>query len=218
MCFFQFEKDIGQSICKVCGAKLAARHVTNLKRHLNAKHQDVFNLLKDDNSIEVQKIVKKRKISSETDEESITASLVRIVANEGRPVLLLDGEGFRNILTPIYNALEMTPITSRSIMDHVRAKDIAIKEDIKASVKRKLISLKIYVATRMEKSILGINLQIMKSTFEKTEIVIKTLGMVQLFQSHTGLYIKNKIIDIIKEYDIEIDQIFRKSNKSSFNI
>jgi len=61
----------------------------------------------------------------------------------GIPFILLDIEGFRDIMNAIYNALHMSPITSRTIVDHVRAKEIAIKEKIKNLVKRKLISLKI---------------------------------------------------------------------------
>lgn len=79
----------------------------------------------------------------------------------------------------------MSPITSQNIMDHVRRKEESIKESIKASVKRKLVSLKIDVATRLE-SILRINLKMFSSSFVKTEIVVKTLGFFQLFESHTG--------------------------------
>ncbi|XP_041451725.1 uncharacterized protein LOC111077103 [Drosophila obscura] len=112
----------------------------------------------------------------------------------------------------------MPTITLRNIMDHVRMRQISIREDIKASVKRKLVSLKIDVPTRMKKSILGINLQIFKSTLSKTEIVVKTLGMIQLFESHTGLYLKNKIVEIVQEYGIELDQIFSITSDNGKNM
>ncbi|KAH8357398.1 hypothetical protein KR084_004227, partial [Drosophila pseudotakahashii] len=206
--FFKFEKSVNKSTCNICGAKLAGNHLTNLRRHLITKHKDAFDALKD-NNIKTT-IAKKRKISYETSEESITSSLVEMVTTDGRPLILLDSNGFRGIMSPIYNALHMTPITSRNIMDHVRAKEIAIKNEIKSLVKRKLLlSLKIDVATRMDKAILGINMQMIKSSIIKKEIIVRTLGMVQLFSSHTGMYIKNKIVDILDEYGISINQIFR---------
>lgn len=105
---------------------------------------------------------------------------MKIVTTYGRPFLLLDSEGFREILSPIYNALQMSPITSRNIMDHIRAKEMAIKEDIKALVKRRLISLKIDVATRLEKSILGINLQMFNSTLQQKVLAKQNLKRIAL--------------------------------------
>ncbi|KAL7724147.1 hypothetical protein ACLKA6_017654 [Drosophila palustris] len=42
--------------------------------------------------------------------------------------------------------------------------------------------------------------------------------MIQLFQSHTGQYIKNKIVEIIREYDIELDQIFSITSDNGRNM
>jgi len=71
------------------------------------------------------------------------------------------------------------------------------------------LSLKIDVATRMDKAILGINLQIIHTNVNKSEIVVKTLGMIQLTYSHTGVYIGDKILEILDDYGITLDQIFR---------
>lgn len=203
--FFKFNPSTNQSLCTVCKGKLAGNHVTNLRRHLTAKHSEVFDSFNEDTK--ETKNAKKRKIAYEATEDGIISSIVKIVTTGGS--LFLDSEGFREIINPIYDALQMTPITSENIMEHVCEKELTIKEDITAAVKRKLVSLKIDVVTRQEKSVLLINLHLMSSTLSKTEIVVKTLGMIQLFELHTGIYIKNKILEIIQEYGIQIDQIFR---------
>jgi len=78
--------------------------------------------------------MEKIKISYDTREENITSLLVKIVTTVGRPFILLDSEGFRDIINPIYNALHMSPITSRNIMDNVRAKEIAINQEINSQL------------------------------------------------------------------------------------
>lgn len=71
------------------------------------------------------------------------------------------------------------------------------------------MSLKIDVATRMDKAILGVNLQMINASLSKTEIVVKTLGMIQLADAHTGMYMKDKILEILHDYEITLDQVFR---------
>ncbi|KAH8338300.1 hypothetical protein KR074_005462 [Drosophila pseudoananassae] len=208
--FFQFKAEDNKSKCNVCGVKLAGSHVTNLKRHLIAKHAEIYNEFEiDDDKAQQNTCMKKRKISYETSEATIVSSILKIVTTDGKPFLFLDSEGFRQILNPIYNALSMNPITSRNVMEYVTAREQAIKENIKALVKGKLVSLKIDVATRMDKAILGVNLQMIHSSMSKAEIVIKTLGMIQLRHSHTGKYIQEKIMEIINDYGITLDQVFR---------
>lgn len=45
------------------------------------------------------------------------------MTSDGRPFVHLDSEGLRDIVSPIYNALSIAPITSHNIMDFVRAKE-----------------------------------------------------------------------------------------------
>jgi len=69
----------------------------------------------------------------------------------------------------------MTPITSQNAREYVTVKEQTIEENIKALVKGKLVSLKIVVATIINK---GVNLRMIQSSKFKAEIVIKTLGMI----------------------------------------
>ena len=42
-CFLKFNPGENKSVCNVCGVKFTGNHSTNLKRHLNSKHQEIFN-------------------------------------------------------------------------------------------------------------------------------------------------------------------------------
>jgi len=205
--FFKFDAVRKKALCKICDVKLAGIHTTNLKHHLTTKHYEIFRECDSEKDTKI-KVVKK-KITYETSEETVVNSLIKIVTTDGKPFVFLDSEGFREIVDPIYNALGMNPITSRNIMSFVSVREQAIKDGIRALVNGKLLSLKIDVATRMDKAILGINLQIIHTNVNKSEIVVKTLGMIQLTYSHTGVYIRDKILEILDDYGITLDQIFR---------
>ncbi|XP_044573210.1 uncharacterized protein LOC123257573 [Drosophila ananassae] len=215
--FFIFNKMDNKSVCKMCGVKLAGFHSTNLKRHLTSKHGEIF---KDCDSEEVTEtqVVKKRKISFETSEGTLISSLVKIVTAEGKPFMFLDSEGFKEIFDPIYNVLGMNGITSRNIMSFVSVKEQAIKDGIRDLVKGKLLSLKIDVATRMETAVLCVNLQMIHTNINKMEIVVKTLGMIQLTHAHTGVYIKEKILEILYEYGINLNQIISVASDNGRNM
>ncbi|XP_046868428.1 zinc finger BED domain-containing protein RICESLEEPER 2-like [Drosophila willistoni] len=216
--FFRFIAEENKSMCNVCGFKMSGTYLTNLRRHLTIKHGDIFNEWSKSGDSQVQESVKKRKISYLTSEESIISSIIKIVTTDGKPFLFLDSEGFMDIMNPIYSSLGMNPITSRNVINFVKVKEHSIKENIKALVKDKLVSLKIDVATRMDKSILGVNLQLIDASLYTTEIVVKTLGMIQLEESHTGAYIKQKILDILMDYDINVEQIFSITSDNGRNM
>lgn len=207
--FFKLNLEENKSICSVCGIKLSGNHSTNLRRHLTTKHMDIFNEWNNSGHSQSAQSEEKRRISYQASEEAIVSSLIKIVTTDGKPFIFLDSEGFEEIMDPIYYALGMNPVTSRNIMNFVSVKEQFVKENIRALVKGKLVSLKIDVATRMDKAILGINLQMVHASLAKTEIIVKTLGMIELGGSHTGIYMKNKILEVLDDYGISLDQIYR---------
>ena len=56
-----------------------------------------------------------------------------------------------------------------------------IKTEIKEDIREKFISLKIDIATRMDRAILGINIQLIKNG----KLTLRTIAMKELIQSHT---------------------------------
>uniref|UniRef100_A0A6P4EDG3 Uncharacterized protein LOC108042374 n=1 Tax=Drosophila rhopaloa TaxID=1041015 RepID=A0A6P4EDG3_DRORH len=103
-------------------------------------------------------------------------------------------------------------------MNLVSVKEQLVKQNIRALVKGKLVSLKIDVATIMYKAILGVNLQMVHASLAKTEVIVKTLGMIELGESHTGIYMKNKILEILDDYGISLDQIYSITSDNGRNM
>ncbi|KAI8122641.1 hypothetical protein CVS40_6529 [Lucilia cuprina] len=77
-----------------------------------------------------------------------------------------------------------------------------------------MICLKLDVATRMEKSILGVNIQYIKDS----KIVINTIGMIQLKRGHTALFLKEEIIKCLKDFNIDISQIYACTSDKGANV
>ncbi|XP_017024406.1 uncharacterized protein [Drosophila kikkawai] len=215
--FFTYDKTKDQSKCNICGIKLAGHHSTNLKRHLSKKHQETYESLSEDIG-EPKKACKRRKIVIETTEDEVISAVVNIASDGGNPLSLFDNEGFRMLFNPIFDALEMPQITSQNIMDHVSGKELDIKQGIRASVERKLVSLKLDVATGLERSVLVINLQFISSTLTGNDIVVKTLGVIQLSEDLTELCLKNKIVETMESYGIQMDQIFSITTDNGKNM
>ncbi|XP_065315485.1 uncharacterized protein LOC135924356 [Gordionus sp. m RMFG-2023] len=87
-------------------------------------------------------------------------------------------------------------------------------ENIKKEVYQKLISLKLDIATRYDRSILGINIQFINNG----KIKLRTLCMKVIKERHTSEYLKKIILDVLKEYEIKIEQIYTITTDNAANM
>ncbi|XP_054745834.1 uncharacterized protein LOC129250223 [Anastrepha obliqua] len=131
-----------------------------------------------------------------------------------------DAPAHPDVLGDVMRTVEEAPVDmeGESVMSEGDNADDSKISQLKALVKDKLVSLKIDVATRMDKSILGVNLQLIDASLYTTEIVVKTLGMIQLADSHAGVYIKQKILKILMDYEIKVEQIFNITSENGRNM
>ncbi|XP_055906354.1 zinc finger BED domain-containing protein 4-like [Eupeodes corollae] len=103
-------------------------------------------------------------------------------------------------------------------MEFVDIRLQSIKDQIRKMTKGRILSLKIDCATRLDRSILGINLQFIELKKDSLNICVKTLGMVQLFERHTGQLIKEKILEILSDFQIDINQIYSITSDNGRNM
>jgi len=68
--------------------------------------------------------------------------IVKIVRPDGRPFLLLDSDGIREIVSPMYEALSMGRIKSGNVMHCVKLNDQFIYYSIPRLMKVKLLPIK----------------------------------------------------------------------------
>ena len=133
---------------------------------------------------------------------------------------LLEDSGFRKLLNLISQALSDSGnkicINAENIREEVVMLASKIKKEIKEDICEKFISLKIDIATRMDRAILGINIQLIKNG----KLTLRTIAMKELTHRHTAeySYIKNAVADVLEQYEISISQIYTVTTDNGANM
>lgn len=206
------EKD-GQAECKSCGQKVS-NFLTNLKRHLQKNHSDILqDFSKKNKKDESAKEEHKQKITIEISKEEVTNSCIEFITKESLPLSFLDSKPFKTLTGQLFDGLQFQ-INSRNIMDIISEKSIQIKEKIKAVLKNKIFCLKMDTATRNDRGILGINVQLISNG----QIKIFSLAMLELKKKHTAEYLKEEIEKILKDYQISKNQIYAVTTDNGRNM
>uniref|UniRef100_A0A182ICV8 Uncharacterized protein n=1 Tax=Anopheles arabiensis TaxID=7173 RepID=A0A182ICV8_ANOAR len=121
------------------------------------------------------------------------------------PMMCVEWDGLGLILKPICDALKMN-LNRSNIVCHLGAAARKIRQELTTILKGKLLCLKIDCATCLGRHILGINIQYYCEL--QKDVVIYTIGMVELNNRHTGKFLKRKILEILNQYEISLEQIF----------
>ncbi|CAI6375567.1 unnamed protein product [Macrosiphum euphorbiae] len=139
-----------------------------------------------------------------------------MVTVNGRPLSIVNDSGFKKIINPILESFGNTfSINQRNVRKNVIETANLVISDLKNLVKNRILSLKIDGATRLDKSILGINVQFIS---DESTHVVKTLAMIELTESHTANYLKKKVLEVLNKYDIKQQQILTITTDSACNM
>lgn len=95
-------------------------------------------------------------------------------------------------------------INSSTIQQYIRKTGMRVREKIKDELKGRIISSMADIVARNRRGILGINAQY----YSEGHIVLRTIGMVEIHERHSGETIKNLIRDNLNSYDMSLDQIY----------
>lgn len=98
----------------------------------------------------------------------------------------------------------MSPITSKNVMTVITDEFELTTETIRSSVKCKMVCIKFDTATRLNRSILGINVQY----YDGNKLMIYTLGMIELNKRHTAVNLCHEIEDVLNDFKITKQQIY----------
>lgn len=77
-----------------------------------------------------------------------------------------------------------------------------------------MLSLKLDIATRCDRAILGVNVQYILND----KIQLRTLAMFEMKERHTAEYIKKNLLQILKCYDIKLKQIYTITTDNGSNM
>ena len=188
---FAFDKATNSSKCNDCNIVMMNNHPENLMRHLKRKHVASYDIIdfkrrnlnkkaRNENSlthsrfsmenfVSVKRIQRRINISITANE--IKEACVEMVTINGRPLSILEDSGFRRILNPILNGFDdKITINKHNIRDDIIYKAKIIRLEIAENLKNKMFSLKIDSASRLDRSILGINVQFIEQKKYKLKL------------------------------------------------
>ncbi|XP_042149037.1 zinc finger BED domain-containing protein 4-like [Ixodes scapularis] len=101
-----------------------------------------------------------------------------------------------------------------NIRDKVIEEAAKIRDAIKCEVKGRLVSLKVDSATRLDRSIVGINAQFLVPGTQ----AVRTLSMREVKERHTAEHLKSVILEVLKSYEIMPDQIYSVTTDNAANL
>ncbi|XP_011172858.1 uncharacterized protein LOC105205238 [Solenopsis invicta] len=234
---FTYDARTNTSVCIICKKLITGKHGTNLKKHLlryhnfkesefkvgcssTVKHSETRSkstkISKKEDQLQIDEI---NVIKVKMTQRDLENSCIDLVTVNGRPFSILNDSGFLNIVNPIKQALEQTrketfSITPESIKKKVAEEASNIRREISEEVKNNMVSIKIDAATHLDRLFLGINVQYIKSS----KILLRTLGLAELKEKPTKVYLTTIIRNVCSRYNIYMDQIYTIITDSSANM
>ncbi|XP_040157935.1 uncharacterized protein LOC120897271 [Anopheles arabiensis] len=129
---------------------------------------------------------------------------VDLVTVNNLPYSCFEWPAFRKVWGACCDALGIV-INRENIKTHVRAVVSRVVDSLANEMREKLICLKVDSAVRYNRHVLGVNAQ-----YELDGIMVcRTLAMLEVNESQTAKFIKNRILDVLKRYKLKLEQIFR---------
>lgn len=197
-------------ICKLYEERLCGRFDSNLASHLSARHADIF-----------YQISSNRTEPLAVERLKLLHNLVEIVTVNGRPFSSLMDSGFQKIIEPQLSKLvdagigiKLSNKNLQPVKDKMHKTVTNIREMIKKEVIGHPLSLMLDIVTKHGRSILGASLQYAVNG----QLKIRSVAMIELIGSHTGIYFAEIIIARLKEYDINLAQIFTITTDNGKNV
>lgn len=190
-----------------CKSKLQTQKPSALIRHFTQKHPSK---LKD--------VTYSREKNLAWLRLSTIYTCVKHVTICGRPLISINDESFQEFLQERLKKLEGTPhaltINVQVVKGYVNECAKKLRDRIKKEIEDKVVSLMLDVATRLNRSILGISLQ----TILNGEIIVRTIGMERIRVRHTAINIKTMVTGTMDQYTIKNRDVLSITHDNGANL
>lgn len=190
------DSDEKSSKCSVCSKTIPGAHLGNLRNHLATTHPDVLQQVENDfKLVNEEPPAKKQKITLVYDPNEVIESWLDLVVKEGRSFTILDSPALKRLVGPIFEALQIDMLNSHNVAKAIEERAKKTMKNIKELCANKIFSMKIDSATRHNRRVVIINIQLIV----KNKIEIKTIAVKEVNGRHTGKNIKAFILAVLVE-------------------
>ncbi|XP_024892141.1 uncharacterized protein LOC112467670 [Temnothorax curvispinosus] len=161
---------------------------------------------------------KRTSVSVEIDYNEIIDACVEMTTVNGRSINFVEDSGFKRIIDPILNGLTKDGpkiVVNREIIKRqITTEAQNIREEILQDVKGRLICVKIDNATRLDRSLMGINIQYCK----EGKLIIRNICTKELDCTHTAENLKREIIIELDKCGISENMIYCVTTDNAANM
>lgn len=198
-----------------CGSIIAAKNKSNFVSHLRACHLGLYNR-------EIQLLDTNRTPAYYARKKlEFIQSCVEMVTINGRPFTCLLDSGFQKIARVHLKELEdgscavnLNSDKFSEIKSYIQSVANKLTEQIRIEVQNKLLSLMVDIATKNNKSLLGISVQYILDG----AIFVRSIGMIEMQDCHTAAYILKLIKSCLNKYCISTRQIISITSDNASNM
>ena len=221
--YLTFDSNKNVSVCQVdgCGVEIKGNHAGNLEKHFKSCHRYESDLVQEERLSRKRKAGegedggRPKKICVRINRKTIVDSCIDLVAVHGRPLQLIDDRAFRKIIDPLIEGLGGGfSITSRNIREQIRQRASLIRNKITQEVENRLVSMKFDSCTRLNRSILGINLQFIKNG----KIKIRTIEMTEIRERHTFDNLKRIVKNTLNRFNLNTENVVSCTTDNGANM
>lgn len=224
--YFNYSEETNESKCLIDGCKfplMTGNRVSNLVKHFQRRHEVLGHEFGEKLKIYSAKNPKQPKnkatvISVKINREDFLLGCLESVVINCRPFTLLKDSGMQRIFRPIIDEFSRVKAATPTDPDYIQHQAIraaeVIKDKIKAELKGKMVSLQFDLATRMNRCILGVNIQL----YQKDKLTVRTLAMRHVLESTESLNLAFEIEKILHEFDLNVDDIYTITTDNGPNV
>lgn len=194
--------------CKVCEKNVNATKAANLTSHLKSHPDEYAAVCFDDLTIEHKRL-------------NLLLNCVELVSVNGRAFKCLNDSAVHKmnaeILSELKTAgrpLDLTNPHLYEVKNELKKIAEEIRGKIAKEVKNRALSLLVDIVTKRGRSILGVSLQYIINK----NVKIRSVAMIELKESHTGIYLADLIIERLKLFDIDLKQIITITTDNGSNV
>lgn len=209
--YFDFVKeDDNKKIykCKECSKIINGSKLSNLTSHLKVHPSIYHKLVAPDVNIEKKRI-------------KLLLDFVELVTVNGRAFnCLLDSaiismnEQVLNELKDAGREVNLQDPHLTEIKEFLKKIDEKMRVKVSNEVKSRAVSLLVDIVTKHGRSLLGFSVQYMINGECKT----RSIGMIELMQSHTGIYLAELITKRLEEFGIDLRQVITITTDNGSNV
>lgn len=204
------EKNKKTHKCKLCNSELNGSKEWNLSLHPLNCHYDVY-----------LEITCEKKEPIEVKRLKLLQNCTEIVSVNGRPFSYLKDSGFKSIikdtLTEFHDGkqpLNLSDANLSEVKSHLSQTAEKIRDHIKRETEKRPLNLMCDIVTKHRRSILGVSLQYSVNGQRK----VRSIGMIELHESHTGAHLADVIVKRLHELNINLKQIVTITTDNGSNI